>query len=195
LVQGKPDPRIEELVRQAEAIKPGSGEAIRQALTARNTKGAFLYKALTTPAGVSVLQVQEGKRIIIITVNEHGKIMQVQEGDMKKLFEKKTPEGGIHFRIHPDTAPAKPAKPAEKAKATKKAVELELVLPIAGVKPAVKPSLPTPMIEFKPAPATKKAPLAPATPDIAELSRQIDRLHRELDDLRSRLDAQKKTAK
>jgi len=30
--QGKPDPRIEELVNQAEKIKPGSGDVIRRAL-------------------------------------------------------------------------------------------------------------------------------------------------------------------
>jgi hypothetical protein len=182
------DPRIEELVRKAEAIKPGSGAAIRKALTPQTAKpGVVELKAIQGLAfskGMLYLAAQakpDNKRIIILSVDANGKVTQLQEGELRKLLEqKKAFEGIWEFRVEPL------GKEKEK-EPEKKGVQLRLEVP------GVPFNIP---LTGKPTPVTPKKTTPPlASADIAEMSRQIERLNRELQDLRDRLEAQKKTAK
>ncbi|HZZ82734.1 MAG TPA: M56 family metallopeptidase [Gemmataceae bacterium] len=192
--EAKPDPRIEELVRKAEAIKPGSGAEIRRMLARKlGTKEITLFPTPQVPAGAGAKAFDA--RIIILRMDPNGKIVQLQESELGELLQKKTAEKNLHFRfdnisLQPLRIEVKPVPPAPKAKAPEKGIELELMLQPGIIKPVTKP-LPMPIVGGNPAPATKKAAPAQPAADVAELSRQIERLHRELQELRSRLDTQK----
>ena len=167
--QAKSDPRIEELAKQAEAIKPGSGEAIRKALQggARPAMiapvapvppvpptpgvpaippGQFYKKAITVPAG----QFKEGKKIIILSV-EDGKVKQLSDAEVKKLLD------GQRWQFEYEKFMVDP-------KFFKKAIEVT--------------------------PKTTPAPPAQSG-DVEALRRQLDRINAELQELRKRLDAKK----
>ena len=176
--QAKPDPRIEELVKQAEAIKPGSGAAIRKALQAAPKAGepvkeppaAKPVPALPTgapPLGVRFWDDKGTKKVIVLEI-EGGKVVQLNEEDMRKLLEK-------HMRLLQDekTLHLRITDPAAKEKATEAWRYIE--------KFKTTPDLP----------ATKKAaPVQPpltTAPDLEALSRQLERLNAELEELRKRV--------
>jgi hypothetical protein len=109
LLQSKLDPRIEELVKQAEAIKPGSGADIRRALQAvpkpgDTPKDPKAVKPLTS--SVRLWDTDTGKKVIILAI-EDGKVLQLGEGDLRKLLDK-------GHRVHIDVN-------VEKVKADEKA--------------------------------------------------------------------------
>jgi beta-lactamase regulating signal transducer with metallopeptidase domain len=165
----KADPRIEELVKQAEAIKPGSGDAIRKALQTapkpaevRTTKEHKLV--VPGPGRVQVWGTDAaGKKVIILAI-DGDKILQLNELDLHKLVDK-----GIQMHFKLDGA---------KQKIDEKAVEK---LHIELLNKAVKGTG-----------SDKKAAPMPPAPDLEALSRHIERLHAELEDLRKRLEAGKK---
>jgi beta-lactamase regulating signal transducer with metallopeptidase domain len=171
----KPDPRIEELVKQAEAIKPGSGAEIRKALQsaprihpAPVVTGARAVPQLPgVPATPGVRIIEAGdKKIIILTV-EDAKGHQRIEADLKKIIER-----GIRTHVEEKIIEKKATKPAPSVDA----IEVEFKAPVIGAK----------KVEDR-----KKTTAAPAQ-DIEALSRQLERITVELQDLRKRLDAQKK---
>ena len=177
----KADPRIDELVRQAEAIKPGSGEAVRRALQgdAKPTdrliinemrlpmahavpetvlRGAGQAGKVVAQPSQHVYRVVEstaGKKFLILSM-EDGKVRQLSDEEVKKLLEEK---GGHHTVRETTTYP--------------RTIQAQ----------------PTPVparFETKPAPATSAT-------DLDALRRQLERLSHELNDLRSRLEAGKKS--
>jgi len=163
-VQAKADPRIEELVKQAEAIKPGSGAAIRRALEATPKAGANpvvnevdILKFVAPNAGVQIRE-EGGKKVIILSVD--GKALQLGDMDAAKLLEK-----GLRIQIEADVVKQK----AEE----KKAQALEWLLRAQHDKAVVKKAAPAPV-------------------DLEALSRQLERLNAEVSELRKRLDAGKK---
>jgi beta-lactamase regulating signal transducer with metallopeptidase domain len=168
-VQVKPDPRIEELVRQAEAIKPGSGDEVRRALQGKGAgEGNFMlqdvFQSVRVPAGppVPVPVIPAGDKKIIILSIENGKVIQLH--DLKVLIEK----GAVNdFNPRPGAGgPAtKPMTPGQ---------------PPAKVGPGLPLSDPT-----------RKAP-TPANADNNEaLLRQLERINAEVQELRKRLDESK----
>jgi hypothetical protein len=173
------DPRIEELVKLAEKIKPGSGAEVRKALqssTAQNWYGYSVPVIPPTPAtrpltavpalpGVPGVRVMEagGKKIIILSI-EDGKVQQLNEADLKKLIEK-----AHSFKVDVDVL--------KKADAAKKK-EIELKSPLATPK----------VIERK---IEKKVTNTPAA-ELDALTRQLERINAEIRDLRKRLDDSKK---
>jgi beta-lactamase regulating signal transducer with metallopeptidase domain len=179
VAQGKADPRIEELVKQAEAIKPGSGAEVRKALQGVPKAGDALkdpkaHKHAPSPMGLHVWDAETGKKIIVLEI-EDGKVLNLGAADLEKLLGK-----AIELRI--DLGAAK-----DKAKAAEKLIELEWLLKKkqADAKEADAKALEL-RWQVKP---DKKAPPAP---DLEALSRQIERLQAELQELRKRLEAGKK---
>lgn len=91
-VQAKPDPRIEELVKQAEAIKPGSGAEIRKALGGKVLSTPPIYAVPTVPTlpGKRIhemqIELKEGKKVIILQI-EDGTVKQLTEQELKKLID------------------------------------------------------------------------------------------------------------
>ena len=166
----KADPRIEELVKQAEAIKPGSGEEIRKALQgaakpadATKLAGSRDYYGLLERAKAGSPQfrlwdTKDGKKIIVLSI-EDGKVVQLNEQDLKKLID----GGKIRIEIE--------------ANAQNKAFERKLELKPRPISP----------------PATVQKPVpAPPAAEMDALRRQLERLTADLQDLRKRLDEQKK---
>jgi hypothetical protein len=167
--QAKPDPRIEELVKQAEAIKPGSGAEIRKALQALPTPADVLY--LKDPKAIKVVPTLpgvrwdplSGKKVIILEI-EDGKVLQLGEGDLKKHLDK-----AIRIHLDLDLTKQKADEKAEKAHAIElyyKAIKEKAV--------------------------DKKAAPPPSPTDVEALSRQLERISAELNDLRKRLEDRKK---
>jgi beta-lactamase regulating signal transducer with metallopeptidase domain len=175
--QAKPDPRIEELVRAAEAIKPGSGAEIRRALQGkvdqkykvwveRDLNGAEKTLRVWTehgPAGgapQTAAKLPQDRKIIIIEIRD-GKVIQLQGPDVKMILDQAVRDGKI--APNPGNTP----------------------LP---------PTARTPDNRFHNDP-TKKA--TPPTADNTEaLLRQLERINAELQDLRAKLhDSQKRQAK
>jgi hypothetical protein len=178
----KVDPRIEELVRQAEAIKPGSGAAVLKALqgvpkAGDAPKDPKAHKPAGSTMGLRVLDAETGKKIIVLEI-EDGKVLKLGAADLEKLLGK-----AIQLSIDPNAA-------TDKAKATEKSIELEWLL---KKRPAADKAADAKAMELrwqgKP-PADKKA--TPSAPDLEALSRQIDHLQAELHELRKRLEAGKK---
>jgi hypothetical protein len=166
----KPDPRIDELVKQAEAIKPGSGEAIRRAL-----EGDVKYRTVTSDyyryLAASPLRVPTtpGKHVIVLSI-EDGKVQVLSDlkADLFKLLPK-------DMRIELDV---KKKIDESRAAATSALERLGERLKPAETKPQVQPLQPgTP---------------APPTSEIEALRRQLERLNADLQDLRKRLDTGKK---
>ena len=204
LVYVKPDPRIEELVKQAEAIKPGSGAEIRKALQGaakpdmhwapvpRDLPVVPGQKINKTPeAGIRLWDVKDGKKIIILSV-EGGKVVQLTEQDLKKLLDAPRFLLGSDARKHPPET-KKPMAPKG-----------PLTVPTPAA-PGIAPVPTAPALPPGPsrAPNTKgpgigvgaKGPLtapAPAANEMESLRRQLERITAELHDLRKRLDASKK---
>ncbi len=173
---GKSDPRIEELVKKAEAIKPGSGAEIRKALQAGVQSGMRTYQVRPVPpvppiayapavpatAGWKVME-HGGKKIIILSI-EDGKVQQLHDLDLKKLLEK------MHQNIEVDLQ-----KKGLFKSTISKTHEPEFKSAITAPKSAEKKAAPT-----------------PAAADLEALSRQLERINAELRDLRKRLDETKK---
>ncbi len=181
MVQGKSDPRIDELVKQAEAIKPGSGMAVRIALQGGPQYGTFTIPAVPVggprPHGdEKVIQLrnpwnwQAGKAVVIIA-DKDGKPRQLTEDEIKNILSGKGP-----FPIDPEAI--KKLLPANQG-AWKFEIDLE------HTKKAVTRPLPSPMAK----PALPSAPQRPA--ELDELRRQFERLNAELDALRKRVESQK----
>jgi beta-lactamase regulating signal transducer with metallopeptidase domain len=181
----KDDPRIEALVKQAEAIKPGSGEQIRRALQAApkhtdepKAKDHKLFVPMPPPAGWQIEPAaKSGKKVIILQI-EDGKVIQLNEAEYKKLAEK-----AGHLRIELDLAKRKDEKAAAAADWLSKML-----------KDGKADEAATLAEWFKKAASNKAAnvPPAPAPGDLEALSRQIERLNAELIELRKRLDGIKK---
>ncbi len=158
----KSDPRIEELVRQAEAIKPGSGAQVRAALGAMPEYGRVtLPLAPIAPMGPhAIAKSVAGDKVIVIMVHD-GKVLQLQGS---------APGGTPH--VKPDDV---------KAVNLQKAIDLMIK---SGQ-----------MKEMKKGhePPVAKPASGHAAPDLEAIARQIERLNAELNELRRRLDAEKKT--
>jgi hypothetical protein len=162
LAQAKADPRIEELVKQAEAIKPGSGADIRKALQAvpKPAGDPKPKDSKSVKVGSYLLDTTAGKKVVILAI-EDGKVLQLGEGDLKKYL-----DAGKRLNLNM-TLP--------QPNADAMAHEIELMFLGNKYKTAEKKAAPTP---------------PPA--DVEALSRQLERLHAELIELRKRLDAGKK---
>lgn len=174
------DPRIEELVKLAEKIKPGSGADVRKALQSSTTQNWYgrVHTVPATPMtppvsavpalpgvpGVKVIEAG-GKKIVILSIEE-GKVQQLNEADLKKLIEK-----AHSFKVDVDFL--KKVDPAKK-------FEIELKSPISIPK----------LIEKKVEKKTTTTP--PPAPDLDALKRQLDRINAEIRDLRKRLEDSKK---
>jgi beta-lactamase regulating signal transducer with metallopeptidase domain len=77
-VQVKPDPRIEELVRQAEAIKPGSGVEVRRALQGKTAaEMKLLHDVLIQRGGAKPHPEKAALDKKIIVLSADGKILQM----------------------------------------------------------------------------------------------------------------------
>jgi len=181
------DPRIEELVKQAEAIKPGSGAAVRSALQG-DAKGAYRAELRFAPntkpvlggadkvirvwdattqgvrpvekpptAGYAVVQSAPDQKIIILTIQD-GKVQQLSEQEAKRLLER-----------HVYSIRAEPPRTTEKKEV---------------------------IIERKAIAVPARVETVPMTPspsaDMDSLRRQLERLTVELNELRRRLDSGKK---
>jgi len=132
------DPRVEELVKQAEAIKPGSGAAIRKALqgTAKTSEAVLGVGSMTlspdgkriavssddktvriwdTTTGKQVpvqVETKDGKQIIILSI-EGDKVIQLQKSDLKKYVDggiKRSPGYTSQFSASPDKKPGEPVR-------------------------------------------------------------------------------------
>ena len=188
----KADPRIEELVKQAEAIKPGSGAEIRKALQAapkaddKSGKDAWVTKPPTAAVRLweevhKAKPGEAGKKIIVIQI-EDGKVIQLNDADLRKLLDKEirlhiekspySPGGGIRLHIN---------EPASKPKVDEKQKAEEKVRAIDSANKAIQSYG-----------ATKKAAPGQPAPDLESLMRQVERLNAELDALRKRLEEGKK---
>jgi hypothetical protein len=142
------DPRVEELVKQAEAIKPGSGAAIRKALqgTAKTSEAVLgvgsvalspdgkriavsgddktvrIWDATTGKQVPVQVETKDGKQIIILSF-EGDKVIQLQKSDVKKYVDggiQRVP-GRIEYTKKASASPDK--KPGEPVR-----VEVELNL-------------------------------------------------------------------
>jgi beta-lactamase regulating signal transducer with metallopeptidase domain len=160
--QSKADPRIDELVKQAEAIRPGSGALVRKALQPEGEKKSI------------VLQLQDGKlwwshpdgakkpddkpfriELNLDGTTKHGDLLKalqlLNNKNLDQLLEKNLQKNlGVWRAVERKQAEEKPAA----AKATQKA--------------------------------------APAPSDIESMMRQIERITAELQELRKRIEAGKK---
>jgi hypothetical protein len=122
-----------------------------------------------TPS-VRLWSTDTGKKVIILAI-EDGKVLQLGEGDLKKLLDK-------GFRVHIDVEKKKAEEKArlvdmEKVKADEKARLVDWYLKLSKDKVGDKKSAPPPA-------------------DLEALSRQLERINAELRDLRKRLEASKK---
>jgi len=186
------DPRIEELVKKAEAIKPGSGAEIRKALQATPKLAEKAHTVVWTPGskiavspdGKAVFEIvgqttakpatqafrvwdpTAGKKVIVLHIDD-GKVLQVNEVELQKLIEK-----GIHFDFHANPAAPKAGKNVEEKK-----VHFEFAIPAVTAKSA------------------DKKPATPATGDLDALRRQLERITADLHELRQQLNAGKKQTK
>jgi beta-lactamase regulating signal transducer with metallopeptidase domain len=181
--QAAADPRIEELVKQAEAIKPGSGAQVRAALQGTSQAGekgkTLNYRSLTvapgtkavwsvkpeTPGGpVRLWQTTDGKKVIVLSI-EDGNVIQLKDQDVKKFLEK-----GLHIQ----TREAAKSPGAGETKKPGKTVEVEFD---TGARPK----------------DTKVAPPRTNTEtrgnEMEALRRQLERISAELQTLKQRLDA------
>jgi hypothetical protein len=167
-VRSQADPRIEELVKQAEAIKPGSGAEIRKALEAVPKAGKekadagkdskrVTFVAPKVP-GVRLWEGADGKKVIILSIHD-GKVQQLSEADVRKFLDKAIRVGDVDL---------------EKNNAVWKAHVIDWVQKANKDKVS----------------DTKPAPPTPANWEA--LSRQIERLTAELRDLRKRVEDGKK---
>jgi beta-lactamase regulating signal transducer with metallopeptidase domain len=176
--QPKPDPRIEELVKQAEAIKPGSGAQIRSALQDTPKAGSnrvvrnlavspdIVYGIVadkSAPGSVRVWETSTGKKIIILSI-EDGKVRQLQEKDLKKILEK-----GIRSDVK--DAPKGATSGDRDTKKREPGNELNLSVRSRS-------------------PETKGEPTR--TNEMESLRRQLERISAELQALKQRLDAPRK---
>ena len=232
----KPDPRIEELVRAAEAIKPGSGAAVRQALQGNSA----VAKQSDKDKKASVLRTQDKDYIEIHT--DDGKVLRLKiamSADPAATDrDKKAAEDALRhaeaqkaiaevYRLQalealkalgaPKKAPAAPVPPTKpagsgagiemrfetkpgdpKAKEQieraleflKKATHDSATKPVAPVGPVSPPAKSLPARNPSLLPGAV-APPGPG-PDVEALARQIERLTRELHELRDRLEQNKK---
>jgi hypothetical protein len=172
----QPDPRIEELVKAAEKIKPGSGAEVRKALQgagwkADSQRGEYYYRAVPAPVPTATFLKHLGDKNIIILSIKDGKVQQLTEPELKKLLD----QGQFRW-----------AQPIEKTVLKPRGIEVVPALPgVPGV-----PVAPPRTIEKKALPMPPATPTAPANLDA--LQRQLERINAELLELRKHLEAQKK---
>jgi beta-lactamase regulating signal transducer with metallopeptidase domain len=184
------DPRIEELVKQAEAIKPGSGAAIRKALQGTPKEGdtARYISAITfSPDGKHLvtskdkviqyfdaatgkqtsasMKLADGKKIIILSI-EGDKVIQLPSGDVKRIL-----EAGVQASPRTEAAPSKRPIISDPKKAAEH-IELDV---------NVTPSILTNTTAAAPNPSA----------DVEALRRQIERLADQLQALERRLGMKK----
>jgi beta-lactamase regulating signal transducer with metallopeptidase domain len=179
------DPRIEALVKQAEAIKPGSGEAIRRALQATpkpaepaKESGVFKFKiAPPPPMGSAPFA---GKKILILQI-EDGKVLMLNEGDLKELGKH---AGQLQLQLEFDHAKGVVDKAAAIQEQLHKAKKAKDAAQAAALAELLKKALAEKVAEKSPPPA--------AHGDLEALSRQLERLSTDLNELRKRLDGMKK---
>jgi len=199
-----PDPRINELVRAAHSIKPGSGADVRRALEAKPKPTAY-YGNVTKPATIAIQAAHgdaaHGKHVIVVTIDAAtGKVLNVVNADTKKA--PLNPLAGHDIDMRFSTKPNDPAAAKQEhqkaVEALLKALQEHGMMKVVPAPPATPPpvALPIPPTPFaKPAPPTPapQAPLraVPAAPDVEALGRQLERITRELQELRQRLDANK----
>ena len=175
--KAKADPRIEDLVKQAEAIKPGSGAEVRKALEkapkAAATGFGILEWSGAPPANKPALQFHfadpsKDKKIIVLQI-EDGKVIQLQNAELKKFLDKEKP-----------AAPGNPAGAANKAAtdAFMKMIQGQGTFKLTPPPPA-SPGIP----------GVGTTP--PKTSDVEALARQLERLSRELNELRTRLEVER----
>jgi beta-lactamase regulating signal transducer with metallopeptidase domain len=160
----KLDPRIEELVKQAEAIKPGSGATIRAALGATPAYGPVILPKPPVPVAPphAIAQPPAGDKVIVIVLSD-GKLLHLHGG-----------------------AGTKVELPMQKQPGDPKMLELQ-----KAIDSLIKSGQ---MRETKKAPEPGP-PLTTVKPDLEALARKIERLNAELNELRRRLDAEKKAIK
>jgi hypothetical protein len=211
----QPDPRIEELVKQAEAIKPGSGADIRRALQAKAKPGnsyfhynptpdGKLYYAVPSTPATGHGQIEPGKHVIVLTVDASGKVAQLQGAELKKFLA--AAEGDKKFAGDLRDYMEKAVSEAQRAEALK-AEAMKAAKVLRSAKAGAPPSTATPPGMIAPVPPKMPVPappvpsglpparVVPAPPpaaDVEALARQIDRITAELQELRKRLDANKK---
>jgi beta-lactamase regulating signal transducer with metallopeptidase domain len=177
-VPAKADPRIEELVKAAEKIKPGSGEAVRKALQSGTPKAQtvtadyYRYIQRAVPMHGAKVEMHGDKKIIILTLQD-GKVQQLSPQDLHKLL-------GEDLRFHIEMK-HKAVDPKDKKK-----IEIELRSPVPA-KPAT-----TPVPPVRPTPPVPVVPPRTSASDLEALQRQLERINAELLELRKRLETQKK---
>ncbi|MSU78553.1 MAG: hypothetical protein EXS16_10720 [Gemmataceae bacterium] len=171
--QAKPDPRIEELVKQAEAIKPGSGPAVRMVLQGGPPVGPMGGFQQANPGNAwqrgGPWNWNAGGRGIMVP-DKDGKPRQLTEEEMKKMMTGKPPfpfDAEMMKRFLPPNAGQGGQFPWR--------FEIELGQKIIDTKPM-------------PNPPTKPGP---RSPEIEDLRRQVEQLHESLNALRKRIETQK----
>jgi beta-lactamase regulating signal transducer with metallopeptidase domain len=182
--EAKPDPRIEELVKQAEAIKPGSGAAIRNALQGAPTSGdkkdqsgqralaEWLRSAqldrkvvvshdATTPDGKKVLVelTVDGKKVLLTL--DDGTVLNSLEKDLQKLVNEKVRFAVRETTKQPISSDTKKEKPDSPDAQPKRSRVQTKVVDVNN---------------------------APMTSDMEALRRQLERLTAEVQALKQRLD-------
>ncbi len=173
--QAKPDPRIEELVKQAEAIRPGSGPGIRMALQGGPPVGPMggFQQANSGNAWQrgGPWNWNAGGRGIMVP-DKDGKPRQLTEEEMKKMMTGKPPfpfDAEMMKRFMPPNAGQGGQSPWR--------FEIELGHKKIDTKPMPMANPPT-----KP---------GPRSPEIEDLRRQVEQLHESLNALRKRIETQK----
>jgi beta-lactamase regulating signal transducer with metallopeptidase domain len=180
VAQGKVDERIEELVRQAEAIKPGSGVEVRKALQGVPKAGEAPKdpKAKSAPPGMGlhVLDPVTGQKIIVLEI-EDGNLLKLGQADLQKLLDA--------LKLHGDRYPAN-----EKAKPADWSTALEWLRKQQGIDKVIEAKVKE--VHGKEKSATDKNLPPSSAPDLEALSRHVQRLQAEVEELRKRLESGKK---
>ncbi|HWY85536.1 MAG TPA: M56 family metallopeptidase, partial [Gemmataceae bacterium] len=179
----KPDPRIDELVKQAEAIKPGSGAAIRNALQGTPTSGdkkdqsgqralvEWLRSAQpdkkivvahdpTTPDAKKVVVLTVDGKKVLLTLDD-GTVLHLQEKDLQKLVNEKVRFAVRETTKQPISSDTKKEKPDSPDAQPKRSRVQTKVVDVNNY---------------------------PMTSDMEALRRQLERLTAEVQALKQRLD-------
>jgi beta-lactamase regulating signal transducer with metallopeptidase domain len=178
-VKPKPDPRVEELVRAAEAIKPGSGAEVRLALQGMTKPGqrAFEVARDQKPPAAAVTfrvsNVEDGRRVIVTGLDARGEKVTLGVADAQAVQ---------------DLMRALEAPGVMK--------DGQVVLPSEAVRvvpPLAESTTAPPKTRIVPPKAgdAARAIAPPLESDEEALASQLKRISAELQELRKRLDAKK----